>query len=143
MRADKLNEQLDKRKKQKDASSEENLRNTFNESAELLVKKFMADVMSGHREIEDTADLARLFSIYMSVNKINEMGVDGTGMLPEVNPTKLTVMEDLIPMETKVVDGEEEQVIDVADLANLTTEDVEKMLMRAEESMNLANEATF
>lgn len=144
MQADRIKENLGKKRKQTNQeSTEEKLRNTFNESAEKLIKNFMADVLAGSKEIEDTADLARLFNIYMTINKLNEQGIDGTGSLPEVNPGKLAIYEDSIEMSNKVIDGEEEQTINLDDLEELTEDDVQSMLMKAEEEMNKVNEEAF
>lgn len=143
MRVDRIEEGLEKRKKQKNASSEERLRDTFNEASEMLINRFMGEVLSGSRELESTADLARLFNIYMQVNDLNTGDSMGDGMLPEISPSKLNIIEETMPTSKTIVDGEEETVIDLNEVAELSAEDIAKMLMDTEEEMNKQNEGTF
>lgn len=134
---------LEDKKKKTSGSSEEQLRDTFNNASKLLINRFMQDVLSGDKEIESTADLARLFSIYLQVNGINEGMSGAEGALPEISPGRLEILEEVLPTSKTVVEGEEETIVDLDKLADISAEELAVMLSKTEEQMNLENEATF
>lgn len=67
-----LKERLEEntKKKKLERTSEEKLRDTFNEASTTLINQYMAKVQAGAIEISDVGDLTRLFQIYMQINKI-------------------------------------------------------------------------
>ena len=60
-------------------TSEQRLRDTFNNASLTLINQFMAKVMAGSIDIDDVGDLTRLFQIYMQINNINAGMQEGTG----------------------------------------------------------------
>lgn len=124
-------------------TSEENLRDTFNDSAKTLIMQFMAEVKSGSIQIDDVADLSRLFQIYSQVNDLNELG-SGQGSLPQLSPGQRKIMNE--SMETKTRennDGEEEEVVSLESLENMADEQIDEMLKSREVEMNKENEESF
>lgn len=136
--ADRLKEDVSKKKIEQ--SSEETLRNTFNEASSKLINQFMADVLSGSIKIDDVGDLSRLFQIYMSVNDINEnQGAGGT--LPELSSGQKELFGSHIETtKTENEDGEEEETINLSDLEGLEDDSIDKMLQDRELEMNKENE---
>lgn len=124
-------------------TSEENLRDTFNDSAKTLIMQFMAEVKSGSIQIDDVADLSRLFQIYSQVNDLNELG-SGQGSFPQLSTGQRKIMNE--SMETKTRennDGEEEEVVSLESLEDMTDEQIDEMLKSREVEMNKENEASF
>jgi len=136
--ADRLKEGVSKKKIEQ--SSEETLRNTFNEASSKLINQFMADVLSGSIKIDDVGDLSRLFQIYMSVNDINEkQGAGGT--LPELSSGQKELFGNHIEItKTENEDGEEEETVNLSDLEGLEDDSIDKMLQDRELEMNKENE---
>ena len=139
--ADRLRENQHKKKVER--TSEEILRDTFNEASTTLINQFMAQVLAGSIHIDDVADLTRLFQIYMQINNINQGIGDGQGTLPSLPMGQKDIIESVIETNKAVIAGEEEDVISLSDLAELTDEQVDKMLEQKEVQMNQENEATF
>lgn len=139
--ADRLRENQHKRKLER--SSEEILRDTFNEASTTLINQFMAQVLAGSIQIDDVADLTRLFQIYMQINNINQGVGDGQGTLPSLPVGQKNIIESVIETRKETVSGEVEDIISLDELAELTDEQVDKMLEQKEIQMNQENEGTF
>jgi hypothetical protein len=130
-------------KKEESKSSEEKLRDTFNNASLKLIDTFMQDVSTGAVKVDSVTDLSRLFQIYTDINNINSLSGEGTGTLPALSPGERNVISDYLPTEI-VNDGEEDkELVDLADLASLTDKEVHAMLTEKEKVMNQQNEGTF
>ena len=103
----------------------------------------MAKVMAGSIDIDDVGDLTRLFQIYMQINNINAGMQEGTGQLPALSATQKDIIADKVSTEKATIDGEEEEVVSLEELAKLSDEEIDKMLLDKEIQMNKENEATF
>ena len=103
----------------------------------------MQNVMSGHIQIEDTADLSRLFAIYMQINNINAIESGTSGAIPEISIGQQSVFKEKLDVETETVNGETEDYIDLDDLAELSDEDVSEMMLKRELELNKENEVSF
>lgn len=132
-----------KRTKEIERSTEEALRDTFNLASQKLINQFMAQVMAGSIVIDDVADLTRLFQIYGQINNINQLSNEGGGTLPAMSSGQKEIIQGVIPTEKSVIDGEEADVVSLDELAEMSDEDIEKMLESKELQMNQENEATF
>lgn len=127
----------------KNQTSEENLRDTFNNASRTLINQFMAEVLSGSIQIDDVADLSRLFQIYTQINNINEMG-DGSGTLPQLSPGQKNIINQNLETQTRENnDGEEEEVVSLEDLSQMADDQLDQMLNAREVEMNKENEVTF
>ena len=129
--------------KKRERTPEESLRDTFNEASTGLIKQFMQNVMSGHIQIEDTADLSRLFAIYMQINNIHAIESGTSGAIPEISIGQQSVFKEKLDVETETVNGETEDYIDLDDLAELSDEDVSEMMLKRELELNKENEVSF
>lgn len=140
-----LKERLEEnaRKKKLERTSEEQLRDTFNEASTTLINQYMAKVQAGAIEISDVGDLTRLFQIYMQINKIDSMAGEGNGTLPALPSGQKEVISSYIETSKADINGEEEEVISLVDLAGMDEETIDKMLVEKEIQMNKENEATF
>lgn len=132
-----------KEKKKLNRTTEETLRDTFNEASTTLINQFMAQVISGSIQIDDVADLTRLFQIYLQINNINQGVGDGNGTLPSLPNGQKEIISSVLETEKVSIDGEVEEVISLEELAKLSDEEVDKMLAQKEIQMNQENEATF
>lgn len=140
-----LKERLEEnaRKKKLERTSEEQLRDTFNEASTTLINQYMAKVQAGAIEITDVGDLTRLFQIYMQINKIDSMAGEGNGTLPALPSGQKDIIANSIETNKADINGEEEEVISLVDLAGMDEETIDKMLAEKELQMNKENEATF
>lgn len=140
-----LKERLEEnaKKKKLERTSEEKLRDTFNEASTTLINQYMAKVQAGAIEISDVGDLTRLFQIYMQINKIDSMAGEGNGTLPALPSGQKEVISSYIETSKADINGEEEEVISLVDLAGMDEETIDKMLVEKEIQMNKENEATF
>lgn len=140
-----LKERLEEnaKKKKLERTSEEKLRDTFNEASTTLINQYMAKVQAGAIEISDVGDLTRLFQIYMQINKIDSMAGEGNGTLPALPSGQKEVISSYIETSKADINGEEEEVISLVDLAGMDEETIDKLLVEKEIQMNKENEATF
>lgn len=140
-----LKERLEEnaKKKKLERTSEEKLRDTFNEASTTLINQYMAKVQAGAIEISDVGDLTRLFQIYMQINKIDSMAGEGNGTLPSLPSGQKEIISSYIETSKADINGEEEEVISLVDLAGMDEETIDKMLVEKEIQMNKENEATF
>lgn len=140
-----LKERLEEnaKKKKLERTSEEKLRDTFNEASTTLINQYMAKVQAGAIEISDVGDLTRLFQIYMQINKIDSMAGEGNGTLPALPSGQKGIISSYIETSKADINGEEEEVISLVDLAGMDEETIDKMLVEKEIQMNKENEATF
>lgn len=140
-----LKERLEEntKKKKLERTSEEKLRDTFNEASTTLINQYMAKVQAGAIEISDVGDLTRLFQIYMQINKIDSMAGEGNGTLPALPSGQKEVISSYIETSKADINCEEEEVISLVDLAGMDEETIDKMLVEKEIQMNKENEATF
>lgn len=140
-----LKERLEEnaKKKKLERTSEEKLRDTFNEASTTLINQYMAKVQAGAIEISDVGDLTRLFQIYMQINKIDSMAGEGNGTLPALPSGQKEIISSYIETSKADINGEEEEVISLVDLAGMDEETIDKMLVEKEIQMNKENEATF
>ena len=141
MLANSLRDNLDRAKKKK--SAKEDLIEGFNDASITLIKQFIANVNSGTIQIDDTADLMRLFNIYTQVNDIQSGAASGNGAPPALSRTRKEVMEDMIPSDRQVVNGEEEDIIDLDALIAMSAEDIQQLMTKREVEVNRENEAAF
>ncbi|QPI18394.1 hypothetical protein [Enterococcus phage EFGrNG] len=139
--ADRIKENAEQKKMER--TSEQRLRDTFNNASLTLINQFMAKVMAGSIDIDDVGDLTRLFQIYMQINNINAGMQEGTGQLPALSATQKDIIADKVSTEKATIDGEEEEVVSLEELAKLSDEEIDKMLLDKEIQMNKENEATF
>lgn len=139
--ADRLKDNAKQKKLER--TPEQQLRDTFNQASIKLINQFMANVASGALEIDDVADLTRLFQIYLQVNNINDGMQEGTGTLPALSSEHKDIISEKVNTEKIIKDGEEEEVISLDDLANLPDDQLEEVLLSRELQMNKENEATF
>lgn len=131
-------------RKSRENSTEEALRNTFNESTTKLINQFMADVNSGSIKIEDVGDLTRLFQIYLQVNNIDNMAEGNNGTFPELSSGQREIFEKHVAVgKEEDEEGEEEETISLTDLESADDSTIDKMLQERELEMNKENEGSF
>lgn len=137
-----IRDNIDKKKSR--MSSEEELREMFNDTSVRLVKKFLADALAGDIPMESTADLTRLMQIYTQINNIN-MGADGVqGALPEISLAQKEAFSDNLTVTKGVsAEGDEVDLIDLDELAELGEEEIDNMLITREAIINKENEGAF
>ena len=68
---------------------------------------------------------------------------EGTGQLPALSATQKDIIADKVSTENATIDGEEEEVVSLEELAKLSDEEIDKMLLDKEIQMNKENEVTF
>lgn len=127
-------------KNQKDGIAE-----AFNGVTLKLIKKFIAEVDAGSVQLEDIADLNKLFQMYMTINDLNNTEA-GTGVLPTMVPSQKGVFETegLVKTVKSYNDDEEDQeFIDLEALAKMDSGEIQKMMIRREEQVNKDNEGAF
>lgn len=127
-------------KSQKDGIAE-----AFNGVTLKLIKKFIAEVDAGSVQLEDIADLNKLFQMYMTINDLNNTEA-GTGVLPTMVPSQKGVFETegLVKTVKSYNDDEEDQeFIDLEALAKMDSGEIQKMMIRREEQVNKDNEGAF
>lgn len=131
-------------RKKKDITSEEILRENFNEGSLRLINRFMKDIDSGAVRLESISDFSRLFQIYAEVNNISDLGGEGSGTLPALPSQEREVIADALPIHTES-DGENGTVefVDLEALTDMTEEDIQKLLVQKEIDLNKRNEETF
>lgn len=139
--ADRLKDNAKQKKLER--TPEQQLRDTFNQASIKLINQFMANVTSGAIEVDDIADLTRLFQIYLQVNNINDGMQEGTGTLPALTPEHKDIISEKVSTEKIIKDGEEEELISLDELASLPDDQLEEVLVNRELQMNRENEATF
>ena len=135
--ADRLKDNAKQKKLER--TPEQQLRDTFNQAS----IKFMANVTSGAIEVDDIADLTRLFQIYLQVNNINDGMQEGTGTLPALTSEHKDIISEKVSTEKIIKDGEEEELISLDELASLPDDQLEEVLVNRELQMNRENEVTF
>ena len=139
--ADRLKDNAKQKKLER--TPEQQLRDTFNQASIKLINQFMANVTSGAIEVDDIADLTRLFQIYLQVNNINDVMQEGTGTLPALTSEHKDIISEKVSTEKIIKDGEEEELISLDELASLPDDQLEEVLVNRELQMNRENEATF
>ncbi|AKC05163.1 hypothetical protein kochi14H1_0030 [Enterococcus phage phi EF14H1] len=139
--ADRLKDNAKQKKLER--TPEQQLRDTFNQASIKLINQFMANVTSGAIEVDDIADLTRLFQIYLQVNNINDGMQEGTGTLPALTSEHKDIISEKVSTEKIIKDGEEEELISLDELASLPDDQLEEVLVNRELQMNRENEATF
>ncbi|AIA64273.1 hypothetical protein [Listeria phage List-36] len=138
MNLDNIERNLSKKKTTGDAVKDE-----FNDMAMKLLAGFKADVSAGDKKLEDVADMARLLQTFIQVNK-EDNGSGGTSTsLPELSNLQQEAITNQIKTESVVSGDKEQELVDLQDLANMTEEDVQRMIMDKEKAMNMENEETF
>ncbi|WP_212685896.1 hypothetical protein, partial [Salmonella enterica] len=80
---------------QKEKTPKEELAEEFNKVASKSLRNFMKDMDNGIIQMDDTADMMRLFQIYMQVNDLGN-GEEGTGALPAMTSTQRDDMRELV-----------------------------------------------
>ncbi|UQT00038.1 hypothetical protein NGDEOPKE_00089 [Enterococcus phage vB_OCPT_Carl] len=139
--ADRLKDNAKQKKLER--TPEQQLRDTFNQASIKLINQFMANVTSGAIEVDDIADLTRLFQIYLQVNNINDGMQEGTGTLPALTSEHKDIISEKVSTEKIIKDGEEEELISLDELASLPDDQLEEVLVNRELQMNRENEVTF
>lgn len=139
--ADRLKDNAKQKKLER--TPEQQLRDTFNQASIKLINQFMANVTSGAIEVDDIADLTRLFQIYLQVNNINDGMQEGTGTLPALTSEHKDIISEKVSTEKIIKDGEEEELISLDELASLPDDQLEEILVNRELQMNRENEVTF
>ena len=139
--ADRLKDNAKQKKLER--TPEQQLRDTFNQASIKLINQFMANVTSGAIEVDDIADLTRLFQIYLQGNNINDGMQEGTGTLPALTSEHKDIISEKVSTEKIIKDGEEEELISLDELASLPDDQLEEVLVNRELQMNRENEATF
>ncbi|CAD0299559.1 hypothetical protein [Enterococcus phage vB_EfaH_149] len=139
--ADRLKDNAKQKKLER--TPEQQLRDTFNQASIKLINQFMANVTSGAIEVDDIADLTRLFQIYLQVNNINDGMQEGTGTLPALTSEHKDIISEKVSTEKIIKDGEEEELISLDELASLPDDQLEEVLFNRELQMNRENEVTF
>lgn len=135
-----MRDQLEKSKNK--TNSKDQLVDSFNDATLMLIKQFIGNVQSGAVSIDDTADVMRLFQIFEKINDI-QTGDNGTGTLPAMTGVQKELMEDVVKTEKKIINGEEEDVVDLEELSKLSVEDITKMMNQREVQVNRDNEGMF
>lgn len=118
----------------------------FNGVAGDLLAKAIGDIKSGKIEIRDTTDLEKVYRIFKDVNQITDgiNGSDGEGALPELNAGQEHVIEQRVKVNTQTEttangDVKQTKTIKLSDLADLSSEDVGKMIQEKEKTQNNEN----
>lgn len=127
-------------KNQKDGIAE-----AFNGVTLKLIKKFIAEVDAGSVQLEDIADLNKLFQMYMAINDLNNTE-SGTGVLPTMVPSQKGVFETeglVKTVKSYNEDEEDQEYIDLEALAKMDSGEIQKMMIRREEQVNKDNEGAF
>lgn len=124
----------------------ESIAHEFNGVAGDLLAQAVADIKSGKIQIRDTTDLEKVYRIYKDVNNITDGMSDeaGTGALPELNAGQEHVIEQRVKVNTQTEttangDVKQTKTIKLSDLADLSSEDVGKMIQEKEKSQNNEN----
>lgn len=138
--SDAIRDNVNKKKSNKDVKGE--VRNEFNQVTLKLIKRFIEDVETGTVAVTDIADVMRLYNMYLSVNEIGE-GEDGTGRLPELPRKQRQFLEGKVLSLDEGHSEEEEEYIDETTFEDMTTEEVEKLLIQREEELNSFNEGEY
>lgn len=133
-----MRENLDRAKKHGDSKS--SLADKFNVASEVLIDRFMKDVMAGSVEIDGVTDLMRLFQIYQQVNEIGTGDGEGTGRLPSLTRGQQEQLEEYVSVKPSDNEDDESVYIDMEELASLTPEAVEAMMAKREQQVNRDNE---
>lgn len=139
--ADRLRE--DDKDRKENRTSDEKLRDTFNETSNYLIKKFLAEAQSGAIAITDVADITRLFQIYLQVNQINDMASAGSGSLPALSSGQKDLIAQSLETTKVESNGVEEEVISLADIEAMDDEELDGLLKERELLMNQENEKAF
>lgn len=127
------------KRKKKGATPKDDLLNAFNEASSILLKDYIEDVMAGHKKIEDTTELYRIFNMFMQINGLNE-GVAGEGSLPSMSNEQKALFATAVKVHEGGEDEEDIEYIDEEEMANYTSEDIQKMIAEREQQMNEENE---
>lgn len=133
-----MREKLENEKKKVNAKDQ--LVDSFNDASLTLIKQFIGNVKSGAISIDDTADLMRLFQIYEKINDI-QTGDSGSGQLPAMTGGQKGVLDESLNTQKKIINGVEEDVVDLDELSNLSMEEVTNLLNKREVTVNKENEA--
>lgn len=131
--------------KKSNKSQKDGIAEAFNGVTLKLIKKFIAEVDAGSVQLEDIADLNKLFQMYMAINDLNNTD-SGTGVLPTMVPSQKGVFETegLVRTVKSYNDDEEDQdFIDLEALAKMDSEEIQRMMIRREEQVNNDNEGAF
>jgi len=135
----KFSDELKDRMEQKEKTPKEELAEEFNKVASKSLRNFMKDMDNGTIQMDDTADMMRLFQIYMQVNDLGN-GEEGTGALPAMTSTQRDDMRELVDThEEEDEEGETTEYVDLDMLASMDEEEVEEMSKKREKQMNNQN----
>lgn len=139
--ADDLREKVNKNKK--DMNSKEGLAEAFNGVSLKLIKQFIGNVEAGSVQIDDVADLARLFSIFTDINDISTGAGEGNGTLPKMTSMQRNTMSEDVKLHQEGDEEDGEDYVDIDDLLSKNSDEIEAMLNKREMQMNKENEATM
>lgn len=131
--------------KKSNKSQKDGIAEAFNGVTLKLIKKFIAEVDAGSVQLEDIADLNKLFQMYMAINDLNNTE-SGTGVLPTMVPSQKGVFETeglVKTVKSYNEDEEDQEYIDLEALAQMDSEAIQRMMIRREEQVNNDNEGAF
>lgn len=135
--ADKLRRNI---KKDKERTSEEEVRDSLNSAASKSLKQFIQRLDTGEIPIDNISDFVRVLGAYKEINEIESAleGSTASSALPEINQRQERVFNDL---ETEgKLEADEEGTIDVS---ALSTDDVSDLIRDMDTAQNKDNEETF
>lgn len=136
--ADNIRQGLNQRKRAD--SGEQELRENINFAASKAMQKFIQRLETGEIPIDNMADFIRVLGAYKEINNIDGVleGSNISGALPEISMTQNKVIEDRVGESAKGDDGEER-----FDIADLSMEDMTKLIENIDKEQNKENERGF
>ena len=118
----------------------------FNGVASDLLTKAINDIKNGKIQIRDTTDLEKVYRIFKDVNEITDglSGEGGEGALPELNAGQEHVIEQRVKVHVATdtnSDGSitQKKTIKLSDIADMSAEDVGKLIQDKEKEQNNEN----
>lgn len=131
-----------KEKKQMESNPEETTKNKFNEATNILLNQFIQNINSGRVELNSVGDFTRVVSIAGEINEWSSSNGAG-GAPPEITQNQSKLLDDTFQAEVETVDGEDQELVDLHQVANLPKEQMDKLLLDREVAYNKDNEKTF